>query len=567
MKSVIHKKLSLVCFLLLSLVIVIPSSSSKFVAQNSNLMYLRTVMPYTDLIWTDATGTNRDTIESLGKMYTKTYTYGSTENKMTSGNYYFIARGGSGGNGGALGGVVMGKFTFDQNSDTISVFLGNSGGTTAGDAVYSGFETSPGFVGGGPSDNSSGTSGAGGAGTIVINADSFTVLDNVIMLAGGGGGNSTGGAGGSNINITSEYITPVSPVNFTNLTGTVYHGFDATGSYCGNGGTEIFNKKYSYFSNSIVQYNQNNTPNLSGGNGGRTDYTSGGGGGGGYAGGDAGGPNGSGGGGSSFIASTAAGTSFILSEYIKIMEIVLANFNETYGFNCTIDQNGVIYSGGDPFTGAFFAVCAEGVSDSGSVDDGSVVETVTDGHYSAETNNLIGGIDKYSIILKYSSYSESNYYKYNSDGDSNAIGTFEGPLNSFQVNNVGEVDSYSEASVVAGEIISRLSAKNILDYNNTGFSDNSSTTNSSSCTYSFSVTPNEDLKEGWYYITEGEGVDSDQYSWHFFYLEASANAPDGEVMLAGNTYNISITTLDQDSSSFYKWFIDGFAYERQKVFE
>lgn len=262
MKS-IKTKFGFIYILLLTVVILIPSTSSKYVQKFMTSVTVNTVLPYHNIWWSDSVGGVTDmALNGATGVYAMDVGVASgsitlsnnailissvTDPDLKADGYYLIiAKGGNGGRGfemenqepvffnGGYGGIVAGVINFKPTQgDQLFVYLGTTGKdaechkkTTSGVTNRYGRNLHPNTLAGGATRSagvfsSSDSSVVGssrpiyyfynsgsGAGTMVfLNGTSSS--DNLLMVAGGGGGSSIkvfsdgsagmGGKGGSNV--------------------------------------------------------------------------------------------------------------------------------------------------------------------------------------------------------------------------------------------------------------------------------------------------------------------------------------------------------------------------------
>lgn len=412
--NTIKSKLGFIALLLLSVVVLIPSASSKYIKTFRSILVMDTQYAYYNVLWTENKGDNAPDVLTINSA--------NYDTLVQPGRYLVMVKGGNGGDGydasgtdidGGYGGVLAGVMDFDPTKETIYVYLGTSGGdgisgcyTSESAAralagcnsleVSSSDEPTVGR-GGLPLYNVTSfnkvTSGAGGGATLLYFAtegESFSQSELLFMAGGGGGGGSIysttakaagcGGAAGSNIisvndsshNCFASLATDDSGNTLVSvsesggntasgtLVGTVYYGYDGAG-----------------YSASVVGGTGGTTSGVSGGGNG---YTGGGGGGSGgmaqeYSG--AGG-GGYGGGGSTYIsygspktsAGGGGGSSFV-SE--RVESIDLATYIES--LEATFEQMGYLKT--DTRTDGLLTVNSDG--------------TVT--------NNHTGDLEKYTYVV------------------------------------------------------------------------------------------------------------------------------------------------------------------------
>ena len=224
----IRTKFGLICILLLSVVMLIPSANSKYVSRYMTSLTLSTKKPYFNLWHSDTKGVRIPEVGSAEASGAATVANGiitiskATDDQLVDGYYLLIAKGGNGGRGlntetntyvdGGYGGIMCGVIYFkpESESQSLIVYLGNGGGDATKETRWiedidgnGSWETYDGaFLAGRnafirnngntfPASGGQGTtynlSGAGGgAGTwVFLNSNSYA---NTLMIAGGGGG-------------------------------------------------------------------------------------------------------------------------------------------------------------------------------------------------------------------------------------------------------------------------------------------------------------------------------------------------------------------------------------------
>lgn len=367
--SQIKTKLGFIVILLLSVVMIVPSASSKYIKHYRSIIRLESEVASYNLWWNYGHGStvsasnmgvaDATASSSIGSDGIITINSTTVPTLKSAGYYMLIAKGGNGGRGVdkttgtytsnatcGYGGVVCGIYYLDPATTTLKVCLGNNGADAitsySSAAVASSFGRSafkwvgqedttfyPGDGGTGGGISALGMSGGGGGGTTWVFANSTDILS-PLMIAGGGGasGSSTDGAtgmgagGGAGSNVLWGGTTAAAS---SKLSGTVYAGLSGAGAFNPTGGSNsgggdngggqgIAGKGYT--TTGWV------CPGL-GGNAAQSDKYVGGGGGGGYAGGG-GGDTGGGGGGASFISSSIDTSSTLVNKasYITTMEDV-----------------------------------------------------------------------------------------------------------------------------------------------------------------------------------------------------------------------------------------------------
>lgn len=262
MKS-IRAKFGFICVLLLTVVMLIPSTASKYVTQFMTTITVNTVLPYHNIWWSDSVG-SVTSVALNGNTGTTAMNVGVASGSITLSNnailiskatdpdlqadgyYLLIAKGGNGGRGfemvntnpvyfnGGYGGIVAGVINFKPSQgDQLFVYLGTTGKdaecqkqTNVGVSNRAGKNLhSKSFAKGSTRDagvfstkDSSVTgstntlyyfynSGSGGGTLVFLNGT--TTADNLLMVAGGGGSSAMklwsdgtagmGGNGGSNV--------------------------------------------------------------------------------------------------------------------------------------------------------------------------------------------------------------------------------------------------------------------------------------------------------------------------------------------------------------------------------
>lgn len=285
----IKTKIGFILILLLSVVMLVPSASSKYVKQYRSIIMLKTTIPYMQMWYTEARGfyipggTKTQWVSTI-PFPIKYFSYakngsssdgsladansGNTNSviisgrtdkdglgKCSEGYYFIVAKGGDGGSGyvsssatsaRGYGGIVAGVIKFNPSTQQLVVFLGGSGadGTSSGsnnqndagrtgiaeDAIMGGFayKAQP---------------GSGGAATMVFLTDegSTYTKGNLIMVAGAAGGSGSGssthvgGAGGSNVVFYSGALTTGEAFSKGDTIGYGYAAQDGVGGTSGNG--------------------------------------------------------------------------------------------------------------------------------------------------------------------------------------------------------------------------------------------------------------------------------------------------------------------------------------------
>ncbi len=230
--SQIKAKLCAIILLLLSVIMLIPAASSKYVRSYPIDLTLKTVLSYSRLFWTDKTGSEPNLV---------TLANGDDDSPTQAGYYMIIAKGGNGGDSagtGGYGGVVAAIFEYDPSSDgPIKIALGTSASSSSCgyNALDSDSDSALGvFRGGACSD----AEVFGGAATAVYIGDTYGFYDLsylALIAAGGGGGDPTesyaGGAGGSNVLSTGANTYDDDWEDFV-----YFYGQDGLGDNAGYGG-------------------------------------------------------------------------------------------------------------------------------------------------------------------------------------------------------------------------------------------------------------------------------------------------------------------------------------------
>ncbi len=276
--NAIKSKLGVVIILLLSVVILIPSASSKYVKSYRSILQLETSYSYY-YVWY---GANRGSDSPTSYEITYNANHASLKDLTVAGRYLVMVKGGNGGDGidtvsgtfieGGYGGVMAGIIDFDPKTQVLHVYLGNSG-KDAIDGYVSSTANSVGgknalvnlyvdsantwmkadtLGGGGNAPYSTSnytytaaTSGGGGGSTILFltGLNEAISLDNLLLVSGGGGSAGSivsgtyksagvGGSGGSNV-ISSSSVSDVFK-NRATVNGATYDNDDSFGYVAGN---------------------------------------------------------------------------------------------------------------------------------------------------------------------------------------------------------------------------------------------------------------------------------------------------------------------------------------------
>mgnify|MGYP003291112975 CR=1 FL=1 len=273
--NAIKSKLAIVIVLLLSVVILIPSASSKYVKSYRSILQLETAYSYYYVWYGDKRGSVSPTTYEI--------TYNANDDSLkdltVAGRYLIMVKGGNGGDGidtvsgtfieGGYGGVMAGIVDFDPKTQVLHVYLGNSGkdamsGYSTAWANSSGgrnavanlyvdaantWKKADTLGGGGnayaATQYSLATAGGGGGATLLFltGLNEAISLDNLLLVSGGGGsaGNivsgqynsaGVGGSGGSNV-ISSSSVSAVFK-NRATIDGATYAEDNTFGYVAGN---------------------------------------------------------------------------------------------------------------------------------------------------------------------------------------------------------------------------------------------------------------------------------------------------------------------------------------------